>query len=371
MRTAKLLPWVLLPAVCGVVAYLAVSPTALRAIAFWEAPPPRIELPDMIDLGSGERGSVVIGRFILRNTGGKELRIGNVRTSCTCSGLELENGDGYTRVEELAVGPRQQVELVIRIAVRGNIGEPAANTIWFSTNDPDQPERRITALISRVTGGIDTVPAHVVFGAVPVGSHARMFVDVLDRKGEKRSIKMVEGSNPDRFDVRLLPTEADAALRQSDTERVLLGRVEVVLNTSKPGPVEGVVYIHLAGANRSADAIPVLGRVVPLVDVFPATLVLPRSTGNGPSYFAKCRCQSAAGGVLSLSVISASPGLSVNVSPDEDDSSRQFVEIACSAKSIEPALLSNRLSVQLEAFLDGKSVGFVEIPVICRKVDAR
>ncbi len=52
--------------------------------------------------------------------------------------------------------------------------------VFFRTNDPARPHASLSAIISKVTGGISAFPVVVEFGEVPQGVEARRVVDILD-----------------------------------------------------------------------------------------------------------------------------------------------------------------------------------------------
>lgn len=53
---------------------------------------PVLDCPEVIDLGEQERGQVAIARATLANAGDADLTITDVRSSCSCAGLEIEEG---------------------------------------------------------------------------------------------------------------------------------------------------------------------------------------------------------------------------------------------------------------------------------------
>ncbi len=319
--------WVGVPLLLGAVAYVESSVGFGRLWATWTHVRPVLELPPPLDLGERELGETVVARFTVANRGGGELLIDQVRVNCACSGLEREVEGQFVRVESLRLGPNEQTDLVLRLSVRGQAGSAVRNGVLFRTNDPDYPEAAVTAVVSRITGGVTAKPASVAFGAVPVGGEARRVFEVRDTAAKTRAIKRVVSASPERFSARLLPQESPSESTAEEGSGALLGRVEVTLLTQQIGPADGEVLVYLDDAVRQPDAVLVTGRVVAVVAASPSSLVLPRSSGAGPVYFGECLCRSNTGKPLSLTLDSAPPGVSAVISVVRDNPSIRIVRI--------------------------------------------
>jgi hypothetical protein len=311
---------------------------------------PVLEMPSALDLGNQERGKVVVARFKVANRGGSDLVLDQVRTSCICSGLEREVEGRFIPVASLRLTPGEETELAVRVAVRAQIGTEMRNAIFFHTNDPALPERALVVGIPKVTGGINASPARVLFDSIPIKTEAHQLIEIRDPTSPPRTIRQVLSSNPDRFTVRLLPAErAEGSPETKHKDGLLLGRIEVSPRTQEPGSFEGEVQIFLNDEARPPESIPVTGRVAPMVEASPATLVLPRASREGPLYFGTSVCRSIEGLPLQLSLEEAPKGISAMISPVHGNPSLQTVRIEWKPDAAEPSLKSNEQVVRFHA----------------------
>jgi hypothetical protein len=99
-----------------------------------QANPPVAELPEVIDLGAREIGDVVVVPFSIANRGGEELVIDDIRTSCSCSGIEREiEGKPESRRAQRAGYPNS--------GARSSCGNCAAHCRLFSHQRPENTGR--------------------------------------------------------------------------------------------------------------------------------------------------------------------------------------------------------------------------------------
>lgn len=64
-----------------------------------------LECPLQLDLGEQEHGQVVAWRLPLVNNGTADLDITDIRTSCACTGPEIEEKGQYRRITNLRIHP--------------------------------------------------------------------------------------------------------------------------------------------------------------------------------------------------------------------------------------------------------------------------
>jgi hypothetical protein len=359
------LGWVIVPILVGAASYVARPDHLKRRWKIWTGSDPIIECPQSLDMGEHELGEIAVARFFVANRGGKELIIDQVRTNCSCSGLEREENGQLSPIEKLSLASDERVQLAMRISVRGQPGNATRNRVSFRTNDPTRPEVHIEAVVPKVTGAVTAAPTSVIFGTVPVGSAARQVFEVHDGAVQPRKVVKVVSTNPDRLTARLLPAVLDSIKTIGDSSDSLIGRVEVILATREPGPVSGEIQIHLVGGNWRPVSVSVQGRVARLVEAHPPSLVLPRSSGTGPVYFGNCLCRCASGKVLALRFVSAPQGVTASVSPVDGSPSVQMVRIEWDPASGNPRLPA-RSSVRFAARVGGHEET-LEIPVECRQ----
>ncbi len=332
------------PFVAGAITVAVRSGVLYREWAALTGGDPVLDCPATVELGEYEQGQQAVARFSVANRGGGELVIDQVRANnCACSGLEREVEGEFVRVETLRLGRGEQAELSTRIGVRGQANGPMRNLLTFRTNDPTRPKADIAVVITRVTGGVFTVPTSVVFADVPVGTGARQVVEVRDFAVRPRKIQRVSSSDPDRLIVRLLEAESPGPAEEQPAAGALIGRLEISARTHEVGPMDGTVLIHLDDASHPPDSVPVIGRVVPLVAIAPASVVLPRASGAGPLYFAQCACRSTTGKPLALELLEAPAGLSAVVIPVAGNPGLQMVRVEWKPDAAGPADTEQRV----------------------------
>lgn len=96
---------------------------------------PIAEYPNVVELGSRERGEVAVARFVVANRGRSMLVMDRFLSNCSCSGIERRRGNEFHGFEELRVAPGEEVELQFRVSVRGvPVGAEARNATTFRTN---------------------------------------------------------------------------------------------------------------------------------------------------------------------------------------------------------------------------------------------
>src|SRR5262249_33718573 len=161
--------------------------------------------------------------------------------------------------------------------------------------------------IPKVKGGVMPVPTCVVFGGLSLNSPAQQVIELYDAAAPPRAIKSVVSTKPERFTVRLLPlshmergrtrqgiTKAartskeplEGCDKEEGANESFIARLEVVVDTQQPGPIDGDIQIYLDEEGRPPDTIPVVGSVLPTVSIAPESLVLPRQSGSGRVHFA-------------------------------------------------------------------------------------
>jgi hypothetical protein len=283
----RLALWVLLPCCIGITAYLARS-GRLGITSLARVTPPMLECPATLDFGHRELGEHAVVHFCLGNSGGSDLLVNHVVTSCSCAGLEREVDGRFLRVDSLRLGAHETTDLVLRVAVGGAVGAEFRNTVRFHTNDPAHSEAQIEAVVPKITGGVFTRPANIVFGEVPVGGDSRQVLEVFDDAITPRRIRQASSSDPERLTVRVLPPPEDAFGPRTDKGDVLIGRLETVLSRRDPASINARIEIHLDDGSQSLTSVPVTARVRGLVEAMPKQLVLPRSSGSGPVYYGDC-----------------------------------------------------------------------------------
>lgn len=336
-------------------------------------PFPSIELPEIIDVGQREVGEQVVVPFRVVNSGGGELIVHEVHTNCSCTGLERREGNTFVRVESLRLPAGAGADLDVRMTVRASAGGPVRNVAEFHTNDPRKPVSRLEIVVPKVTGGVFVAPAGVLFGTVAVGAEVRQIIDIHDSAVRPRSVIRVDSSDPSRVVVRLLPTQQPLPQPQPQEPGVppvgpVIGRVEVVVRTDQPGPIDATVLIDLDRETSKPDALPVVGRVAMPVEAMPSSFVLPRAAGDGPMYSGTSLCRSTDGQPLSLTAESVPEGLTAQIVAGAPGASSRIVHIAWDPRSGSGPADGRPLILRFKATAGGRET-ILEIPVTIRGGD--
>jgi uncharacterized membrane protein YuzA (DUF378 family) len=136
----------------GLVRFLSLAIALLTAIAVAESvqqgeKAPDISLSETIwDFGIIPRGDEAVHTFEVRNIGSAELRIDQVRSSCSCLKVEVP-------LDRLA--PDQSMEIKAIFMEDNRLGR-TTKTIYIDSNDPDEPRKML-----RVTGIVEGEPPEI------------------------------------------------------------------------------------------------------------------------------------------------------------------------------------------------------------------
>jgi hypothetical protein len=338
--------------------------TCASTLHIWQpfsAIPPRIEYPASLDLGPGETGVVVACPVHVKNSGDSDLHVDEIRTNCSCTGLEKLVDGKHVRVESLTIKPGETSELWIRVTVRGvPVGTKMNNVIQFRTNDPTHIQGQMVAFVPHVSGGVQVRPKEFFLGTVPQGSEARHTAEIWDDAAETRKIVDVVSSQPQRIAVRRLSLEAadSAPAKQAAGQRV--GRFEFNVNTTKTGEFYETIEIQVEG--RAPDTMIVSGRVAAPVELAPALLVLPRQSESGLVYSALCVCS--ADKSVNLTVESCPLGLNAKILPSATTGTKMIEVSWIDAKLPEPSQLPS--VIRFRAIVQDREFA-VELPVWFRE----
>ncbi|MBX9582396.1 MAG: DUF1573 domain-containing protein [Gemmataceae bacterium] len=253
------------------------------AAALPPAPGPRVECPEVVDLGQCVYGTDRDVSFEVRNTGTDDLILSAFRTSCTCTGLAVRSPGYDPDASQVVIRPGEAVALGARYLVRSRYNGSTATRVGFATNDPAAPEVVVTLRATRVLGGLTPLPGACNFGRVPVGAGREQVVHLIDEAVRPRRVISVTSSNPDRVAARFAPGERPADLANPGH---YLGTVTVALDTATAGDVHERVVIAYDDGEVRTEEVPVTAAVEAKLTALPATLTLPRRTDDGEVYAA-------------------------------------------------------------------------------------
>ena len=331
----KSYPWLLAPAFFLLVGYAYHSGDLNRAWVKVTKSAPLAEYPRHIDLAEQERGKMLLIQVPIRNAGGGELTIDRIVSSCGCMGLERQTSDGFAPVQDLRLAAGKQERFVIRMHVQGDVEAPMRAALRFRTNDPQQPDGSIELVVKRVLGGVIASPPEVFFGTIEEGATAKQLVYLRDRTAHPRTVKKVESSNPDRIKAQLLP-----AFEGPDSESAtgtLIGVIEVLASGDGIGPFEGTIQVWLDEEDRYPDSVRVFGRVCSAVEASPRVLVLPRSSSQGPIYFADCSLRSMSGRPFQVVHPKTPNGITVESLSNTEDGTECIMRVCATPEFVSKA----------------------------------
>jgi hypothetical protein len=327
---------VLLPFLFGFGGYYYSAGIRGWPFANWLKNRPIIEYPSMLDLGSGERGKLVIRHFTIKNRGTSELIVNDIRTSCSCSGIERPSDDEYVRVDSIRLTPGESIDLRVRLALTGaSIGTAMRSAIEFQTNDPNHPTGHMTLVVSNVSGGVYTTPRSVFFGTLPRGAKCRHVIDVRDHSIHPRTIARVSTTDR-RVSAQIIPLPKVAESKRAlESDGKLIGQVEIRVDTSSAGDIFAKLAIQLENESRPEEPVSITGKVVDSFQISPSVLFLPRLTSKGQVYTAKVVCRSTKGKDLSVRREAIPRGITAEVGPQDQVGSR-LIQIMVDPKVVLP-----------------------------------
>jgi hypothetical protein len=213
----------------------------------------------------------------------------------------------------------------------------------------------------RFRGGVYAEPSVVLFGALPVNGSAKRSVRLYETNPKRRTIERVTSTHPERFEVRFLPARGEQ--QQEVHERVgpLIGRLEVTPRTGRQGQLSGEIDIFLEDEQHRVDRIMVMGEVLPDIECWPSTLVLPRRVEGRTLYSGEVLLLKRDGKLLKKVELEPLPhGLSATLHdiPGADD--RCILRVEAKAPKNESNVV-NDLRVRIRA---GSDSGTSELRVV-------
>jgi len=257
---------------------------ALPACTGGSAPqaPPHIAFGETAyDFRQVEAGTALTHEFAFHNTGGRELRIDNIRTSCNCTAavaparIVPAGGDARLRVSMQSAGA----------------AGVARETVSVYSNDPAQPLTTL-AVSATISADISADPASMYVGHLRRGQHAAAAVRLLANNPAARLGPVeVTGSS---ITAQLAATAHAPELRLA------------VADNAPLGAFHDTVIVHTSSPTQPVLRIPVVGRIDGDVIAAPAALAFGAvRSGDAPVRTFAIRNHGSAG--LRLSVVGVEP----------------------------------------------------------------
>ena len=325
MRSAQVLGAVIVAvglAACGIAAwYERPRPTSA---------PPSVSYNTSYELGEHSYGAEIGMPVRFKNVGRGPLRIWGFRSDSSCMAVE---SSARGPVQELTIDPGSEGSVTVRVVARGSGAQ--RSFLGFETNDPQHPQGRIDFVISRVIPAILFIPNTVGFGTVLVGQAAPVQrVELRDANAKPRSIRSVECHSP-HVKFRWQPV-AGAAPERNPFHEVMVGVIDVELDTSKPTRANAVIVVQLDDDKGTRMEIPVVGSVVAAVEITPAELPLPRASRQGKLFTATCHARSFQQRPFSFTLGKAPlpPGVSVQLPERPSPTAAQIIHVEVDPKTV-------------------------------------
>jgi hypothetical protein len=341
--------WLLIPAIAGALAFVYSRLWVPQGQRLFETGAPSIKYPVELDLGDHESGENVTVPFAIENRGGDDLVVEDVRTSCSCTAMERQQGGDYVPVTFLRLKPGERADLVLRVAVPTSMaGKSVINYVRFRTNDPEHPDGEIQAILRHVWHGVIVCPNPVIFHSIPVGSKRSISIDVRDFALHPRVIQRIVSSEPEIVSAELLSVPPTEARTDGHPDGSLIGRIGVTIASRSARSVNAHIRVYLKGSAREPDIIPVIARIEAPIEISPAYLCFPRASAAGPVYSAQCVCRSTAGKVFSLRTDQLPPEFSIVVS-HPGEATHQIVRVSYDYKAGKTTTHTKRRVLRLLA----------------------
>ncbi|MCI0642776.1 MAG: DUF1573 domain-containing protein [Gemmataceae bacterium] len=297
---------------------------------------PRIECRRLLDLGRLSFGQRVVVPLSIRNCGDAVLQIEQIETSCGCLSLSLQSRGGVPSqlYSQLAVKPRDQVELSATLAIRGERREEIRETVRFRTNDPAAEFVVIEFTAQLAPEFAIPSPNELHVRNLAVGARTSAVLTLRDG-GTENSFQLARIVNP--FPEIITSINIEPGTHETNNAgfvaRKELYRVE--LEFSAPDqPVTLSGELQIVGAEGDRIHVPVHVSVVPRFQFIPSTLVLPRKSEEGEVYSATCVCQVAASGSAEIVAATVPSGFLVDTDSNRASSGSSLVRILCDPKAL-------------------------------------
>ncbi len=270
---------------------------------------PLLVCPTEVLLGEKTIGDHVDGVFVVANQGEGPLEVQQFRKTCNCGQVEVEEGGTFYPADRVMVPAGQSRRLRMRLAVVGHAGGQSRQRLEFATNDPKQPQVAVEFLVERVLGTVSATPDRWTFGKVLQGTPLSATFEVRDPAEFPRKVDKIEASHPQ---ISVTRSEVAGDLKRSAAGVPIL-RLEVSVDTTKTGPIDGAVLVRVPDEGRQPLQIVVEGWVVPAVRPLPGELFLPRRTTNGKLYTVEVYLETFAGKIEEITIKSTPAGVTVRL----------------------------------------------------------
>jgi hypothetical protein len=227
------------PVIRSVVAGLILTAVALSAVSYARLRP-HLEIAERTYSGGQVwRGAKINHEFLLRNTGGSDIAVGKIDTSCFCA---------VTNLDQLRIAPGQSARLGVVVDTAEFMDGDFTKEIAINTYDSRSP-RTSVAITGSVKSEFKVSDSHVDFGLVPTGQSIEREVTVAGQAGRAVHVVSVESTVP----------QLSASLRAKDESVRIIVHLKPLNSSTWLG---GNLVVRTTSSLRPEFRIPVSGHVV-------------------------------------------------------------------------------------------------------------
>ncbi len=298
--------------------------------------PPKLsfETPDY-DFGEVFRGEEIEHVYKFKNIGKGELNIKEIKTSCGCTAAVISSE---------SIHSNEFGEIKVTYNSKSDKGNVSKHINVYS-NDPDSPKYKLT-ISGNVVEEVVVKPRKLNLSEVLYGTGTRRNITVKSIKDHKFEVSKIESSSPD----------VEVLLKKNDKMNEYVVRT-TLKKEAKLGRFNSKIVLHTNSSNMEKVTIPVFGRVVGDISVYPPRIscgIVPQKEEKKVSAFATAYNKD-----VEIDKIEAFPEfLSADISRIEDN--MKTYKISVTLKKDAPV---GRFTGGLKIYTSSKNQPVIDVPV--------
>jgi hypothetical protein len=230
------------------------SPAAAPVSSAASAPIIQVDMPKY-DFGKASAGEKVLHTYLITNTGTAMLHITKVQPSCHCTTVGNWTHD---------IAPGQGGEITVQLDTTGfGGGSPVTRTITVVSNAKNEP-RAVLQIKGTVWKPIDVSPSTAMISVAPDSTNAATTtVRIVNQTENPVTISNAVSAS------RLFTAALNEIKPGKEYELVITAQPPFT-----PGSSWGTITVHTSRTNTPTINVPVMARVQPAVQFYPAQIVL-------------------------------------------------------------------------------------------------
>ena len=225
--------------------FLAVFALAITALTYYFTlpiqSPPKIVFNSVCTIDEFEDGKECRFPVDITNAGNSPLSISNIRTSCSCSGIEEMDGDNYSRSSSYSIDPGKSKRFYARFLVKVHPTSRFKNTIYFQTNDSNNPQARIDFVINKIRYGIYCMPPSLDYDNVLAGQPVSQVI-VIRNDGNRIKTKITPV-----IDNSSVLKITELSCSDSEIQDNAIGKYRIELRNIASGFYSGYLVFSISG----------------------------------------------------------------------------------------------------------------------------